>query len=258
MHLMKKPLHRSAALALVLCACGPVTRLLPQRGDLAATQEGHSARLRVYYSPPLRGLLPTDTVALYVELRNHSNHPLYVRYADLALVNQAGAVVRPLRPGDVFRPSRLSPGQRRLLASIIPESSLRSDSTASSAPPWLRQREVEDRADAVDFLAPTARYRIHGTFVMQNDLGTGPQLSRGGWPLFGTSPLGEGQGLTLFDLLKATLQDGDLFPGGERGGFLFFPRAAVGAALGLRWQVTEVAAPERPSEQLRVPLAAAR
>lgn len=239
-------------LATLLCACGPATRLLPASGELAATRHGAAARLRVYYCPPLRGLLPPGTVALYIELRNDGGRSLRVAYPDLALLSRDGRAAPPLRPGDVLRPSRLSAGQRRLLASVTPESALRRAAPAATHAPWLRGMAAEDTDDAVDFLAPQARYRINGTWIMQNDLGVGPQLHRDGWPFFGMPPLAQGQALSLFDLLQATLPDGELQPGAELAGFLFFPAAAAQGAAGLRWSVREADA--RPRELLSVPL----
>lgn len=233
--------------------CAAPNRLIPPGGQVAATRDGTLARLRVYYSPPPGSLLPRGTVAIYVALRNLGSQPLRVDYRDFFLDPPRGAPAAPLRPGDVLRPRRgESPQLVSLSAPLQPQRRPSNDE-----PAWVASGNDE----AVDFLAPRARYRIYGPWVLQDDLGVGPQLGRDGWPFFGLPPLD--QRLSRFDLLQATLADGDLSPGEDRAGFLFFPESAAAAGSALRWQAAttpgaERVATTRRSEVLTVSLQPAR
>ncbi len=239
----------------LLCGgCAGTTRLLPAGGRLAATVEGTLGRLRVYTLPPSEIPSLRGVSLVYVELRNKSRRSLRVAYADLYLGRKQH--VAALRPGDVLRPGRLSPGQRRLYASLSTGPLF---GRGLVSPTAVRPSDLADFAidrTAPDIVRSTERTGQNSIWLMRNDYGSGPQLTTAGWPYFGLPQ--PGSNLSMFDILMRTLPDGALLQGATISGFLFFPDSAEEAAReGLRWEVHD-AVSDYPMETLTLPLKLSR
>jgi hypothetical protein len=239
--------------ALAVTGCGGLNRLVPPSGKVTTEVTGATARLRVYNLPPAQVPPIQNVLAVFVELHNSGEQSLRVEYPDLWLGDRRRQL-RPLRPGDILRPSTLPARQKRLLASISPGTLFGRGLETTPTPETLA--DWESGGSGLDFFSPTARTKVNNVWTMRNDYNTGMQLSTAGWSFFGLPR--PGSAMSLFEVLQSTLPDGTLMPGGTVRGFLFFPMdAQTYAAAGLRWEVHEALSEDRV-ETLSLPLRAAR
>lgn len=242
---------------LLTAACsGPLSRILPPSGRVATEVGGNIATLRVYALPP--GQLPDfpGVLAVYVELKNRGGQSLRVTYPDLWIGDGHSVRLYPLRPGDVLRPRNLAGGQRRLLASLTPSVLFGRQPPGEPTPRPETLSDWNSSGSGLDFFSPTARSKTNPLWVMRNDYDSGMQLTTVGWNFFGLPRSGDA--MSLFDVLRATMPDGVILPGGVASGILFFPASAAAfVQRGLHWDVHDALGDQRV-EALSLPLSAER